>query len=212
MAERSKPPSVGWHSATRPNRCRATLSVRTCTGEGSPFQPFSPVAREVRRTSLLTVSPFAVTWQSHVLRGSRRFASRRRCRPASLGGLTPPRFPGSRRSLGVRTPHRSGRGVSFLFQSRRSPAPDLRPVTCPRGGGTFLMSLARDDAAAPSRGPGHGSQSLSASRTYATGAPKPFGPDRPPRKHTTGAGRIRSLFDRTIKSVEARFCRTVRSF
>jgi len=32
--------------------------------------------------------------------------------------------------------------VSLLFHSRRSPAPGLCPVTCPTGGGTFLMALA----------------------------------------------------------------------
>ncbi|MGM0592800.1 MAG: hypothetical protein ACQETI_14485, partial [Halobacteriota archaeon] len=51
---------------------------------------------------------------------------------ASLCGSTP--LPFDR----VRAHHRSDRDVSFLFQSQRSPAPDLRPVTCPNGGGTFL--------------------------------------------------------------------------
>jgi len=51
------------------------------------------------------------------------------CRPIS--GLAPV-------PLGqVRTHHRSGRDVSFLFQSQRSPAPDLRPVTCPNRWGDF---------------------------------------------------------------------------
>jgi len=56
-------------------------------------------------------------------------------RAAPSGGARPA-------SLGIRTPHRSGDDVSLLFQSRRSPAPGLRPVTCPTGGGTFLMACA----------------------------------------------------------------------
>ena len=60
-----------------------------------------------------------------------------RSRRSRLGGLTP--FPhGS-----VRTPHRSRRVVSFLFQRQRSPALDLRPVACPDGGGTFLARPAK---------------------------------------------------------------------
>jgi len=52
---------------------------------------------------------------------------------AALDGLTP--FPyGS-----VHTSHRSGQGVSLLFQCQPSPTPGLCPVTCPNGGGTFLM-------------------------------------------------------------------------
>ena len=35
--------------------------------------------------------------------------------------------------------HRSGRGVSFLFQSQPSPTPGLRRVARPDGGGTFLI-------------------------------------------------------------------------
>ena len=44
MAEGSKPPSVrsSIRLSVRTIR-RATLAVRTCTGEDSPFQPFSPV-------------------------------------------------------------------------------------------------------------------------------------------------------------------------
>lgn len=49
----------------------------------------------------------------------------------SLCGSTP--LPCGR----VRAHHRSGRDVSFLFQSQRSPAPDLRPVTCPNRWGDF---------------------------------------------------------------------------
>ena len=62
------------------------------------------------------------------------------------------------RSLGVRTPHRSRGVVSFLFQSRRSPAPGLHPVTCPDGGGTFLV--------------GHGSRTPSATSRYTPDHPK----------------------------------------
>jgi len=51
----------------------------------------------------------------------------------TLCGLTP--FPYGL----VRTHHRSGQGVSLLFQRQPSPTPGLRPVTCPNGGGTFLM-------------------------------------------------------------------------
>src|SRR6056297_3385393 len=37
--------------------------------------------------------------------------------------------------------HRSTRAVSFLFQCQPSPTPGLHPVTCPNGGGTFLMGV-----------------------------------------------------------------------
>jgi len=73
-------------------------------------------------------------------RGTERWPTR------ALGGLACPRFrecSARQRStppwLGRRTPHRSRGDVSLLFHSRRSPAPGLRPVTCPAGGGTFLM-------------------------------------------------------------------------
>ena len=58
--------------------------------------------------------------------------------PRALSGLTP--FPrGS-----VRASHRSGRGVSLLFQSQPSPTPGVCPVARPAGGGTFLMPAARE--------------------------------------------------------------------
>ena len=79
-----------------------------------------------------------------------RFRRSIRSAPSTLCGLTP--FPcGS-----VRTRHRSKAVVSFLFQRQRSPAPGLRPVTCPDGGGTFLIDAPSTEAppSAPT-GTGH---------------------------------------------------------
>jgi len=39
--------------------------------------------------------------------------------------------------------------VSFLFQCQQSPTPGLHPVTCPNGGGTFLMGVPTGTAAEP---------------------------------------------------------------
>lgn len=96
-----------------PRGVRAT-TARTCTGEGSPFHRSS------------AVSAWSVT--SSVTCGVQPRAT---CDHASLCGLAP--LPLGR----VRAHHRSGRDVSFLFQSQRSPAPDLRPVTCPNRWGDF---------------------------------------------------------------------------
>lgn len=133
---------------------RAT-TARTCTGEGSPFHRSSAVCvwstapvdvnRAVRgfeprvcdHTRLgglhrLVCRRLERLWRSsRLLDGSRRLTFRGPLDRASLGGLASlPRGRG-------RAPHRSGRDVSFLFQSQRSPAPDLRPVTRPNGWGDF---------------------------------------------------------------------------
>ncbi len=181
MAEGSKPPSV------RPGirLCVHTVSglpvVWTCTGEDSPFHPFSAVRSRLPEAQSAP-SPFtqyAVASDRAVLGGftprslfgpgvrylvphtGAFFGSGSRARglgdgvAVSVEAVKPPRFP---RAPGYTpAPHRSGGVVSFLFQSQRSPAPGLRPVACPDGGGTFLITHA--DSA------GHGSQAPSANRT-----------------------------------------------
>ena len=120
----------------------------------------APPARGLRRSleradkvsTLLTAYAVRIYVPALLARCSRLSPLALTCRQrrhAALGGLTPPHF----LSLGVRTPHWSREGVSFLFQSRRSPAPGLRPATCPDGGGTFLV--------------GHGNRTPSASYHYA---------------------------------------------
>jgi len=52
------------HSAERPNRRPGYLAVRTCTGEDSPFHPFSPVDVLGTSTLALRLAPlrFEATW------------------------------------------------------------------------------------------------------------------------------------------------------
>ena len=54
-------------------------------------------------------------------------------------GRARPRHPGRAERRRPLASHRSGRGVSFLFQSQPSPTPGLRRVARPDGGGTFLI-------------------------------------------------------------------------
>ena len=117
MAEGSKPPSV---------RSGIQLSVRT----------------SVRATRWFGLAPVRIRRSIR----SPRFAPR--SVPRRVETVEPSRSPWWVNSpslpvwsLGVRAPHRSRGGVSFLFQRRRSPAPGLRPVTCPDGGGTFLVRV-----------------------------------------------------------------------
>lgn len=152
MAAGSKPPSVraSIRLSGHVQRLRAAsdyLSTRPCTGEVSPFHRF--VAGSVGR-----VSGPRNAWGVCGPRVEHNCGPQLRA-PESPGrdcprwvsspSLWPRAAPsgGARpASLGIRTPHRSGDDVSLLFQSRRSPAPGLRPVTCPTGGGTFLMACA----------------------------------------------------------------------
>ena len=138
VAEGSKPPSV------RPGirLCVHTVSglpvVWTYTGEGSPFHPFSAVMP--RWVSARLSSDLGAGYRTPASERPRFGFARSRARPAHAGGgVSPP------------APHRSDKGVSFLFQSQRSPAPGLRPVACPGGGGTFLMARVSTRGA---RGPG----------------------------------------------------------
>ncbi len=108
--------------------CRATSTSRACTGEGSPFHPFSSIGGPVRPRYPRWVSSLPSRVASPV-RGRRPRTQARRC---------------SRRDA----PHRSGGGVSFLFHSRRSPVPGLCPVACPAGGGTFLVCVRANGHAA----------------------------------------------------------------
>jgi len=157
-------PIFGSASAPRPGY----LVARTCTGEDSPFHPLVPVsvptASTRPRRGLEAVQPPPSP------RPVRSWPSRTRPSVGSLpvpfsagrrGGIAP----GSRAALRQSGfAHLIGRGtwssesprgipgcdgrvatvsISFLFQSQRSPAPGLHPVTCPVGGGTFLMPVVR---------------------------------------------------------------------
>lgn len=139
--ERSKPPSVrpGIRLSVRavprkPRDVRAT-TARTCTGEGSPFHRSSAVRVQSIAPACSTARAVSLGRGSRVGDASNRardsWIRTTRYRLHSLCGLSP--LPFGR----VRAHHRSGRDVSFLFQSQRSPAPDLRPVTCPNRWGDF---------------------------------------------------------------------------
>ena len=129
MAEGSKPPSV---------QSGIQLSVRT----------------SVRATLWSELAPVRVRRSIRSPRSETATPSRSRAQPArnnvpTVSARFPLRVSSPSLALGVRTPHRSRGGVSFLFQSRRSPAPGLRPVTCPDGGGTFLVGELTTGAGLP---------------------------------------------------------------